>query len=121
MFLFIHFFNICFEHFLVFARRRRNNTTYPSALSRARSARPRDRPNSFDPMASSSTPTSDLAVQSPAPASSLPQPPPAASPRIGVVDLPAGAATREDPGSAVDAAAAAAAAAASATAFAFLR
>ena len=58
-------------------------------------------------MASASPPTSELATQSPAPASSPVEPPPARKPPTGAVDLSAGAAIREDPEFAAAAAAAA--------------
>ena len=71
------------QHFVVCARKMRKRATHTSALSRARSARPPGRHDSSDPMASASTRTSELAIQSPAPTSSLAKPPPAASPYLG--------------------------------------
>ena len=59
------------------------SSTHTPALSRARSASPPGRPRSSSRMASASTPTSELATQSPALASSLAEPPPAASPQLG--------------------------------------
>ena len=93
------------------------NPKSKSALSRVRGARPPGGPYSSNPMASASTPTSELAMQSPAPASSLVELLPAACPQLGQWICQQGPAIRENPGSA----AAAAAAAASTTALALLR
>ena len=59
------------------------SATHTPALSRALSARPPGRPRSSSRMASASTPTSELATQSPALASSLAEPPLASSPQLG--------------------------------------
>ena len=73
----------CFRHLVVCAQKIRKSATHTFALSRAHSTSPPGRPDSSNPMFSTSTPTSELAMQSTAPASSLVEPPPAASPQVG--------------------------------------
>ena len=77
------FLPVFFQNFVVYARLRRKSATHTSAVTRARGARPPDRPDSSNPMPSVSTPTSEQAMQSSAPASSLVEPPPAESPQLG--------------------------------------
>ena len=79
----LFFYRYSLQYFVVCARKMlKDRTPNIRTFSCARGARPPDRPDSFNPMKSASTPRSELAMQSPAPGS-LAGPPPAASPQLG--------------------------------------
>ena len=76
------FLPLLFQYFVACVRKTRKSATHIRTSPCPYGARPPGRPDSSNPMASASTPTRELAMQSLARASRLAEPPPAASSQL---------------------------------------